>query len=181
MNKAAILIFGEEIQRLEELPLGEGAKNNMTSLTPEVGPSLAGCRGRRKDGSRFIGLLASTRLSEGADPKAQGAFYRFAVTDLSPFIEPSFSPDTAIVKEFGLSDREAEILRLLALGYAAQDIETKLFISKNTVKTHLKHIYSKTETSSRRELFELLKRKAGHGMEEGSLILSLVSALVNED
>ena len=36
-------------------------------------------------------------------------------------------------------------------------IEKQLFISKNTVKTHLNHIYAKTKTANREELLELLE------------------------
>lgn len=43
----------------------------------------------------------------------------------------------------GLSQREMEILRLVALGTTNREIARKLFISEATVKTHLLHIYEK--------------------------------------
>ena len=50
-----------------------------------------------------------------------------------------------------LSDRELEVLRLLAAGQTNDEVAEALFISLNTVKTHLKNIYAKLGASSRRE------------------------------
>ncbi|MDN5604007.1 MAG: response regulator transcription factor [Kocuria sp.] len=48
-----------------------------------------------------------------------------------------------------LSDRETEILRLLATGLSNRELSKKLFISEATVKTHLVHIYDKLEVENR--------------------------------
>lgn len=48
-----------------------------------------------------------------------------------------------------LSRRESELLPLLANGLSNQEIANKLYISVDTVKVHLKHIYGKFEVSSR--------------------------------
>jgi DNA-binding NarL/FixJ family response regulator len=49
----------------------------------------------------------------------------------------------------GLSDREVEILRLLARGQSMRVISEALFISQSTVHTHVAHIYEKIGVSTR--------------------------------
>ena len=47
-----------------------------------------------------------------------------------------------------LTDREREILKLIAKEYSNKDIAEELFISERTVETHRKNIFRKTKTSS---------------------------------
>ncbi len=51
-----------------------------------------------------------------------------------------------------LSEREHEVLRLLALGHTNQEIANQLFISVRTAETHRAHIMQKLRLSSRAEL-----------------------------
>ena len=51
--------------------------------------------------------------------------------------------------DFGLSEREKEILNLLAAGYRYQDIADQLFISFGTVRTHIYNIYTKMHVDNR--------------------------------
>ena len=51
-----------------------------------------------------------------------------------------------------LSDREREVLRLLALGHTNQEIAKQLFISVRTAETHRAHIMQKLRLTSRAEL-----------------------------
>jgi DNA-binding NarL/FixJ family response regulator len=50
-----------------------------------------------------------------------------------------------------LSGRERELLDLLARGYRYKEIATKLFISVETVRTHIRNIYDKLQVQSRTE------------------------------
>ena len=51
-----------------------------------------------------------------------------------------------------LSDREHEVLRLLALGHTNQELAAMLFISVRTAETHRQHIMQKLDLSSRADL-----------------------------
>ena len=48
-----------------------------------------------------------------------------------------------------LTDRELEVLRLLAEGFSNKTIAGKLFVAPSTVKQHLKHVYDKLDVHSR--------------------------------
>jgi len=63
-----------------------------------------------------------------------------------------------ILKKYGISDREAEIIDLLIEGLSNQQIAKQLYISPNTVKTHIKNIYAKVGVNNRLQLFSLLKQ-----------------------
>jgi DNA-binding NarL/FixJ family response regulator len=53
--------------------------------------------------------------------------------------------------DFDLSDREKEILLLITEGHNLRSIAAKSFISYETVRTHVKHIYKKLHVASRSE------------------------------
>ncbi len=53
-----------------------------------------------------------------------------------------------------LSGREVEVLKLMQIGYSNNQISEKLFLSENTIKTHIKHIYKKLSVSKRVEAIE---------------------------
>jgi HD-GYP domain-containing protein (c-di-GMP phosphodiesterase class II)/DNA-binding CsgD family transcriptional regulator len=49
----------------------------------------------------------------------------------------------------GLTDREVEIMRLLAKGMSRQEMARRLVLSEHTVRSHLEHIYGKVGASTR--------------------------------
>lgn len=60
-------------------------------------------------------------------------------------------------EQHGLTARETEILGLIAQGKSRIEIERQLFLSQNTVKTHVRHLYAKLGVHSKedvRKLFE---------------------------
>jgi two-component system response regulator NreC len=63
-----------------------------------------------------------------------------------------------------LSDREREVLRLLALGHTNQEIAKMLYISVRTAETHRAHIMQKLQLSSRAEL---VRYAIAEGLLEG--------------
>jgi DNA-binding NarL/FixJ family response regulator len=59
-----------------------------------------------------------------------------------------------------LTAREVEVLQLLAFGHTNKDIAEQLYISPDTVKTHLEHIFEKLGTSDRTAaVAEALRRR----------------------
>jgi len=58
---------------------------------------------------------------------------------------------TEKIKKLGLSEREGEVLILISQGYKNQEIADKIFVSINTVKTHIKNIYLKLDVRNRIE------------------------------
>jgi len=63
-----------------------------------------------------------------------------------------------------LTRRECEVARLLAFGLSNDEIAAALYVSRNTVKTHLKHIYGKLEVGTRTEA---VARCIGLGLLDG--------------
>ncbi len=63
-----------------------------------------------------------------------------------------------LVKKFGLSPRERDVLRLLASGLQRTEIADTMCLSPHTVRDHIKRLYQKTGTSSKGELLRLLSR-----------------------
>jgi DNA-binding NarL/FixJ family response regulator len=56
---------------------------------------------------------------------------------------------------FDVSNREIEVLQLLVDGYNYKDIADKLFISHNTVKKHIAHIYEKLHVTSKAQAIKV--------------------------
>ena len=70
-----------------------------------------------------------------------------------------------LADEDPLSDREREVLRLLALGFTNQEIAKQLFISVRTAETHRAHVMQKLRLQSRAEL---VRYAIAHGLLEQS-------------
>ena len=77
-------------------------------------------------------------------------------------VSPMDNACAAISEHFGLSEREREVLLLLARGHSRAYIRDALFISKNTIATHARHIYQKTGTHSQQELIVLVEGYSSH-------------------
>jgi DNA-binding NarL/FixJ family response regulator len=77
-------------------------------------------------------------------------------------VNPNDSPALA-----PLSERERDVLHLLALGYTNQEIGVKLFISVRTVDTHRAHIMQKLGLDTRAELVMFALANGVIGAETG--------------
>ena len=75
---------------------------------------------------------------------------------VSILVEGSFAD--AASQEFGLTDRELGILKLLAEGQADNEIAANLHISRNTVRTHVRRLFTKMGVTSRVEAVATARR-----------------------
>jgi two-component system, NarL family, response regulator NreC len=127
----------------EEVPM-----TAIVVLTMQNDPSFA----RQALQSGALGFV----LKEAADDELLGAIRLAAEgeTYLNPRLgarlaaqprEPPGPPDD-------LSDRELEVLKLIALGHTNAEIAAQLYLSVRTVESHRAHIQQKTRRSSRAEL-----------------------------
>jgi DNA-binding CsgD family transcriptional regulator len=64
----------------------------------------------------------------------------------------------SFAEHYSLSPRETEIIALLAQGYSAKYISSKLYLSYETVRTHIKRIYGKTGAHSSDDLLACIQR-----------------------
>jgi NarL family two-component system response regulator LiaR len=60
-----------------------------------------------------------------------------------------FAPNAAQQRSLGITDRELEILTLIARGLSNREIATELFVSENTVKTHCSRAFDKLGATRR--------------------------------
>lgn len=96
-------------------------------------------------------------LSEKELTSNWGMTMRPESTTTSPEVQNLNRMGTACAKlarECGLSHRESEVLLLIAQRKPMSAIESELFISNNTAKVHVRHIYRKTDVHSRDELLQ---------------------------
>ena len=99
------------------------------------------------------------KVAEGGKNKewARHLLRKFEDTPREPLTQ------TALLEP--LSDREQEVLGLLVSGLSNQEIANRLFVSINTVKTHISRVYSKLQVKSRAQAMvrcqqlDLLKTK----------------------
>ena len=95
-------------------------------------------------------------LKEAADEELLQAV-RLAATGgtyLNPRVgaRMATTPTLPAVAPDDLSEREVEVLRLIALGHTNSEIADQLFLSTRTVETHRAHIQQKARASTRAEL-----------------------------
>src|SRR5262245_336935 len=66
----------------------------------------------------------------------------------------AFVPNTRVQETLGISERELEVLALLAAGGSNKEIARRLEVSPNTVKTHVTKLFAKLEASRRTEAIQ---------------------------
>jgi two-component system response regulator NreC len=73
-------------------------------------------------------------------------------TYLQPELGARLASEGQVESGDSLSDRELEVLRLIALGHTNNEIAEQLFLSVRTVESHRSHIQQKLRRSTRSEL-----------------------------
>lgn len=99
-------------------------------------------------------LIWKSEASVNADWGAQGVGIETNVHEPGPQELFMLRCDT-LVERYGLTGREIELLALTLRGKTRSQIEQELYLSGNTVKTHLRHAYAKLGVHSKAEAQEI--------------------------
>lgn len=67
------------------------------------------------------------------------------------------TPDLRSYDELGITEREYEVLCMIDQGLSNKEVAEKLFISQNTVKTHLSNLYIKLDAKRRTQALKNAK------------------------
>ena len=108
-----------------------------SSVRQALAAGAAGYVPKRASDRELVAAVRQVARGEGFVDPDLGA--RLVVDRATPALDP-------------LSDRERDVLQLLALGYTNQEIGKRLFISVRTVDTHRAHIMMKLRLTTRAEL-----------------------------
>jgi two-component system response regulator NreC len=87
---------------------------------------------------------------------------RYVHPELGARLVAAQAEDRAKAEADPLSDREREVLRMLALGHTNQEIAKRLYLSVRTVETHRAHVMQKLRLETRAELVQ-------YALEQGLL------------
>jgi LuxR family maltose regulon positive regulatory protein len=143
-----------EIMILQTLACQAGGDTDQAMKTLERALTLAEPRGYCRifvDEGPSVASLLYKALDRGIAPD-----YVRRLLAAFPIDEPAqVIPSESQVSQFAyvepLSERETEILKLIAEGLTNPEIANRLFLSLHTVKTHTRNIYSKLDVHNRTE------------------------------
>jgi two-component system response regulator NreC len=96
---------------------------------------------------------ADTELPQAVRLAARGQEY------VSPYVANGLEGLRRAVTGDGLSPRETEVLRLIALGHTNGEIADQLHLSRRTIETHRANIHRKLGLTTRAELVQLALRR----------------------
>jgi two-component system response regulator NreC len=132
----------------------EFPETEIVVLTMQNEPAYA----REALGAGALGYV----LKEAAESELVEAVRRAAMGDtyLNPRLGARVAAEPPSGLPDGLSEREVEVLRMIALGHTNAEIAQQLYLSVRTVETHRAHIQQKLGLGSRSELVRYaLERK----------------------
>ena len=108
---------------------------------------------RRPSGKRPFVIHVTPLHRTGADDNSHDPSALIVIEDPERETE---TPATLLRRLFGLTVGEAEITVRLTRGGSLRDIAEDLSVSYQTVRTHLQHVFDKTDTHRQAELVRLL-------------------------
>jgi DNA-binding NarL/FixJ family response regulator len=134
---------------------GHDAIPELAAVAPRAKVLVVSSQAAPSSVRRALSAGAAGYLSKRSSDRELAAAIRL-VADGGGYVEPNLGaklvvPDDSPELE-PLSERERDIVHLLALGYTNQEIAKKLFISVRTVDTHRAHIMRKLRLETRAEL-----------------------------
>lgn len=98
-----------------------------------------------KDADGYV-LIEAIRKVFSGETYIQPSMAKELVIEFKKYLQ---SGKTASKKDCVLSDRELEVLRLIAKGFLNKEIAKTLYISEKTVKNHVSNIFKKLKVSDR--------------------------------
>jgi two-component system, NarL family, response regulator NreC len=136
---------GSSLEGIPEIR-AECPETQIVVLTMQDEPAYA----RHALGAGALGYV----LKEAAEAELVEAIERAAAGDtyLNPRLGARVAAEPPPGPPDGLSEREVEVLRLIALGHTNGEIAEQLYLSVRTVETHRAHIQQKLRLGTRSEL-----------------------------
>lgn len=103
----------------------------------------------------FFTLLGVWVSSQLVKPKTRTVIVEKEIYLLQP---EEFTLNETELKKLNLSNREYEVLQLLAKGHSNAEIAENLFLSLSTIKTHVSNLFVKMDVKNRVQAIEKAKR-----------------------
>lgn len=147
--------YGDEIRYLVLIALAQHALGNtQTALDPlSQALTLAEPQGyvrlfvdEGQPMAELLGLAISQNISPGYANKLLAAFPKDVLSAIPIDTEQTVDEQRLVEP---LSEREIEVLRLMAEGYKYKEIAERLVVSINTVRHHTRNVYGKLEVNNR--------------------------------
>ncbi|MGD0167109.1 MAG: response regulator transcription factor [Gaiellaceae bacterium] len=175
-----IRVVGEAADGASAVALAERRRPNVVIMDVRM-PGMDGLQATREINEKvpessvllFTAHNERSLLGRGLESGAKGYILKEAphqtllraiekVAEGEGYVDPALMPTflNAKDKEEMLTAREREILQLLADGMSNVEVAGKLFISQETVKSHVRHILAKLEADTRTHAVAIALRES---------------------
>lgn len=170
-GEPVVLLLSEDLQPLTQTPRTDAYLRSLLPTDADRTPVPAGAYNvaaqllAREQGVDSHPASARAHIYDGLWVILRAARMIGASTDPGPIavsIEPTPPTERAglYARVIGLTDRETQLLTHLVAGADTRELARRLFVSQHTVQDHLKSVFAKADTRSRRVL---IARATGAG------------------